>query len=72
MKTWKNCNEIAKVTAYGDIDDPSTTRLLVGGNRLMKEMLLKEDRGILTMCGATKSLDGPSPPRSTVLHIHHC
>ncbi|TMX00146.1 hypothetical protein EJD97_001337 [Solanum chilense] len=72
MKTWKNCDAIAEVMTYGAIDGPLTPRRFVGGHRRIKEMLIKEDRGISTMCGAMEALDEPSPPRRTVLHIRHC
>ncbi|TMW84815.1 hypothetical protein EJD97_024317 [Solanum chilense] len=60
MKTWKNFGEIAEVTTLGAIDVPSTPRRSVGCHRLMKEILLKDYQGILTKCGATEALDGPS------------
>ena len=71
MKTRKNCIETAEVTTYGAIDGPSTPQWFVGGYRHMNERLLKEDRGILTNCGAMKVLNEPSPPQRTVLHIRH-
>ena len=62
MKTWKNCAEIAEVMTYRVIDGPLTPRRFVGGHRRMKEMLLKEDRGILNMCWATEAInEQPSP-----------
>ncbi|TMW90714.1 hypothetical protein EJD97_015359 [Solanum chilense] len=71
MKMWKNCIAIAEVTTYGAIDGPSTPRRSVGGHRRIKELLLKEDRGILINFGATEALDGPSPPRRAVLHTRY-
>ncbi|TMX04924.1 hypothetical protein EJD97_003815 [Solanum chilense] len=71
MNTWKNCAEIVEVTTYGAIDGPSTPRQSIGGHRCVKEMLLKKGRGILTKCGATEALDGPSLPRRIVLLIHY-
>ena len=62
MKTWKTCDKILEVTTYGDIDCPSTPQRSVGGHRRMKEMLLKEDRGILTKFWDTDALEKPSPP----------
>ncbi|TMX05706.1 hypothetical protein EJD97_006914 [Solanum chilense] len=72
MKTQKNYAEIADVMTYGALDGPSTPRWSVGGNRRLKKMLLKEDCGILTMCGNTESIDGPTSPQWNVLHIRHC
>ena len=71
MKTQKNCVETAEVTTYRAIDCPLTPRWSVDGHRHMKEKMLNDDLGILTICGATEALDGPSSPRRTILHIHH-
>ena len=71
MKTRKNCVEIAEVMTYGAIEGPSSPRWSIGGNRRLKKILLNKDRGILTKCGATEVVDGPSSPWQTVLHIRH-
>ena len=70
-KEWKNCAEIEEVRTYGTIDVPSTSRGSVGAHHRMKKIMLKQDQGILTKCAAMGDLNGPSPPRRTVLHIHH-
>ena len=52
-------------------DGSSTPRRSVSSHRHMKEMLQKEDQGILSKCGSIEDLDGQSPLRRTALHIHY-
>lgn len=52
--------KIAEVTTYGYIDGLLRPQRSIGGHHRMKKLDAKGSCGIMTKCGDTEALDGPS------------